>query len=123
MHSCPRIIPLAPTSSRTEHVCVGPAGFAGCVGPTAFAGGGVEPEARTVTSVGTPEGSPPVAHHEYVVPLTVPLLMPAISPSAQEHSEEGELTPRLGVGATLEVSSVSVTHGKGIVVKMLQLTL
>ena len=29
MHSCPRVIPLAPTLSLTEHVSVGPVGFAG----------------------------------------------------------------------------------------------
>ena len=114
MHSCPRIIPLPPISSRTEHVCDG---------PVDVAGGEVGLEARAVTSVGTPEGSPPVSHHEYVVPLTVPLPMPAISPPSQEHSGEGELTPRLGVGAILEVNSVSETHGKRIGIRMLQLTL
>lgn len=92
MHLTPRIIPLYPTSSRIEHVCVGPVAFAGCE---------VGPEAGAVTSVGTPEGSPPVSHHEYVVPLTVPLPIPAISSPVQEHMVEGELIPRLGIGATL----------------------
>lgn len=32
MHSCPKIIPLAPTSSRTEHDCVGPGAGAWDVG-------------------------------------------------------------------------------------------
>ncbi len=114
MHSCPIIIPLPPTSSRIEQVCVGPVDFAGRE---------VRLEAGAVTSVGTPEGSPPVSHHEYVVPLTVPLPMPAISPPAQEHSGEGELTPRLGIGATLEVNNVSVAHGKRIGIRMIQLTL
>ena len=114
MHSCPRIIPLAPTSSRTEHVCVGPVDFAGVE---------VGPEDGPVTSVGTPEGSPPVSHHEYVVPLTVPLPMPATTSPAQEHSGELELMPMLRIGATLELNSVSVTHGKSIGIRMIQLTL
>ena len=114
MHSCPRIIPLPPTSSRTEHVCVGPAGFAG-------GGGGLE--AGAVASVGTPEGSPPVSHHEYVVPLTVPLPMPATTSLAQGHSVKGELIPMLEIGATLQVNSLSVTHGKMIGIRMLKLTL
>lgn len=113
MHSCPRIIPLAPTSSRIEHVCVG---------PVDFAGGEVGSEAGAVTSAGTPEGSAPVSHHEYVVPLTVPLPMPATTSPAQEHSVEGELIPMLEIGATLEVDSVRVSHGMRIRIRMLQLT-
>ena len=114
MHSCPRIIPLSPTSSRTEHVCVGPADFAG-------GGGGLE--AGAVASIGTPEGSPPVSHHEYVVPLTVPLPMPATTSPAQEHSVEGELIPMLEIGATLQVNNFSLTNRKKIGMRMLQLTL
>ena len=98
MHFCPRIIPLYPNPSWTEHVCVGPVAFAGCE---------VRSEAGAVTSVGMPEGSPPVSHHEYKVPLTVPLPMPATSSPVQEHRGKGELIPRLGIGAALQVNGVS----------------
>ncbi len=59
--------------------CAVVVGDAVVVGGEVVVGGLVVP-GRAVTSVGTPEGSPPVSHHEYVVPLTVPLPIPAISP-------------------------------------------
>lgn len=55
MHLCPKIIPLAPASTRIEQDCVGPGAGAWltdrAVGWTA---------GWAVASVGTPEGSPPV---------------------------------------------------------------
>lgn len=102
MHSRPRMIPLAPGIIRSEHDCVGPGAGAWDVG---LAVGWVA--GRAVTSVGTPEGSPPVSHHEYVVPLTVALPIPAISPPLQEQWGEYVL---LGLGGSLEMKSVSVAH-------------
>ena len=98
MHSYPRVIPLAPPSSRLEQVSVSPVGSAR---------GEVKPEAGAITQVGNPKGSPPVSHHEYLVPLTVPLPMPATTSPSQEHSAEGELIRLSGIGATLEVNGVS----------------
>ena len=112
MQLCPRITPLYPISSEIEHVCVGPVVFAGCE---------VGSEAGAVTSVGTPEGSPPVSHHEYVVPLTVPLPMPATSSPVQEHMGSEELIPRLGVGATLQVNGIRVTYGRRIGIRVINL--
>ena len=61
--------------------------------------------------MGTAVGKGLVSHHEYVVPLTVPLPIPAITPSWQEHSEEGALSPRLGIGPTLKSGMISATDG------------
>ena len=78
--------------------------------PAHFARGEVGPEAGAVTWVGTPEGSPPVSHHEFQDSLTMPLLMPATTSPAQKHPGRGKFIPMLGIGATPEVNSVEVTH-------------
>lgn len=75
-------------------------------------GGGLPPPAWAVAREGTPEGRPPVSHHEYIVPLTVPLPIPAISPPWQEHMVEGESSPILDIGAALENGRISMTTGE-----------